>query len=122
MSNLAARLLTAALVVPVLLVAIFWSNPIGVWVIVIVATGLALREWFVVSMTDDISRWLGVATGLAYSAALYWLTSFAFAAVAMLVLFAFLISLARVGDTTKSLHAATERVSITAFGVLYCGL
>jgi phosphatidate cytidylyltransferase len=122
MSNLAARLLTAALVVPVLLAAIFWSNPLGVWVIVIVATGLALREWFVVSMTDDVSRWLGVATGLAYSAALYWFTQFAFAAVAMLVLFAFLISLARVGNTAKSLRQATERVSITAFGVLYCGL
>src|SRR5262245_29782485 len=122
MSNLTARLLTAALVVPILLLAIFWGNPIGVWVIVIVATGLALREWFVVSMTDDISRWLGVATGLAYSAALYWLTPFAFAAVAMLVLFAFLISLARVGDTAKSLRAAAERVGVTAFGVLYCGL
>src|SRR5262249_12088112 len=48
MSNLAARLLTAALVVPVLLVAIFWQNPIGVWVLVYVATGLALREWFTV--------------------------------------------------------------------------
>jgi phosphatidate cytidylyltransferase len=122
MSNLTARLLTAALVVPVLLAAIFWGNPIGVWVIVIVATLLALREWFTVSMTDEVSRWLGIATGLAYSAALYWLTEFAFAAVAMLVLFAFLISLFRVGDTLETMRAAAERVGVTAFGVLYCGL
>jgi phosphatidate cytidylyltransferase len=123
MSNLAARLLTAALVVPVLLVAIFWSNPIGVWVIVIVATGLALREWFTVTMGDDsVALWLGVAIGLAYGSALYWLTRFAFESVAMLVLFSFLASLVRVGDTPETMRKAAERVGVTAFGVLYCGL
>ena len=34
MSNLAARLLTAAVLIPVLIVAIVWSNPIAVWAIV----------------------------------------------------------------------------------------
>ena len=33
MSNLAARLLTAAVLVPILIVAIRWDNPIGVWAI-----------------------------------------------------------------------------------------
>src|SRR5262245_45139902 len=122
MSNLAARLLTAALIIPVLLVALFWSNPIGVWLLVVVSTLLALREWFTVTLTDPGSRWIGIATGLGYAVALYWMTAYAFVLVTGVVLLAFLSSLARVGDSPETLRAAAERVGITTFGALYCGL
>ncbi len=122
MSNLAARLLTAALIVPVLLAAIFWSNPIGTWIIVLLFGFLALREWFGVTMADGVSRWSGIVVGLAYAAGLYWVTPYAYALVIAVVLLAFLLSLARVGDTPETMKAAVERVGVTTFGVLYCGL
>ena len=53
MSNLAARLLTAAVLIPVLVVAIRWSNPIGVWAIVYVATFLGLREYYNMTLAKE---------------------------------------------------------------------
>ena len=45
LGNLAARLLTVALVIPLLVLAIHWSNPIGVALVVLTASVVGLREW-----------------------------------------------------------------------------
>jgi phosphatidate cytidylyltransferase len=125
MSNLAARVLTAALIVPVLLVAIFWTRPVGVFAVVLVATAFALREWFAITTRDASARALGVVLGIGYSAAAYGFAGRGAAWPALgvgVVMAAFTGSLARVGDTPASMRAAAERAAVTAFGILYCGL
>lgn len=73
MSNLAARLLTAVVAIPILLGAIFWSNPIAVYAIVFIATGLGLREWANMTMpaAPGAEKAFGIAIGLALSALIY---------------------------------------------------
>ncbi len=44
MSNLALRLLTAALLIPLLIAAIRWRDPLGVWLWVFFAQVTGLRE------------------------------------------------------------------------------
>ncbi len=76
MSNLVARVLTAVVAVPILLAAIFWSNPLAVYAIVFLATGIGLREWVNMTMPGSSvgERALVVALGLALSAQLYFRT------------------------------------------------
>ena len=76
MSNLLARFLTALVVVPILLAAMFWSNPLGVYAMVFVASGLALREWVNMTMQGAPvgERALGVVLGLAITTQLFFRT------------------------------------------------
>ena len=53
MSNLAARLLTAALLIPVLIFAIRWENPIGVWAEVYLAASPGRGLWLPADPTLD---------------------------------------------------------------------
>jgi phosphatidate cytidylyltransferase len=75
MGNLAARLATAVVVIPVLIAAIEWRNPVGVWALVIAATAIGLREWMAMAMpaSDAVDRFVAVAVGTALGAASYWL-------------------------------------------------
>ena len=77
MGNLTARLLTAAAVVPLLLAAIFWSNPLGVFAVVTVSTGLGLREWVNMTMPSApvAERGFGVLLGLVLTTQLYFCTA-----------------------------------------------
>jgi phosphatidate cytidylyltransferase len=74
MSNLAARLLTAAVAIPVLVAAIVWSNPIAVWALVFAATGVGLREFYNMTLANEpvSERVFGVVIGLGCAAAFYW--------------------------------------------------
>ena len=76
MSNLAARLLTAVVAVPLLILAIHWSNPIGGLGIVFVATALGLREFYGMTHADGsrhrARRSRVVARARAVAAVLYW--------------------------------------------------
>src|SRR5258706_2249808 len=75
MGNLAARILTALVLLPILIAAIRWSNPIGVWAIVYVATFLGLREFYNMTLAREpaAERYFGVALGMAFAAVVYWL-------------------------------------------------
>jgi len=74
-SNLAARILTAVLLIPVLVAAIRWSNPLGVWLCVYLATFLGLREFYNMTLATQpvVERGFAVAVGMGFAAALYWL-------------------------------------------------
>lgn len=123
MSNLAARLLTAAVVVPVLIVAIRWSNPIAVWTIVYVATFLGLREYYNMTLAHEpvAERASGVVLGMAFAATVYWFEGsphILLAAVAGLTVASFLFYLFRYRDMTT----VAGRVAHMITGVLYVGL
>ncbi len=121
MGNLAARLLTAVVVVPVLIAAIEWRNPIGVWAIVIVATGIGLREWTGMTMkgADTVERAVVVLIGCAVGAELYWIGDTAFAltlagaAIATLLFFLF---------RYRDIEAVAVRMIAALAGYVYVAL
>jgi phosphatidate cytidylyltransferase len=120
-SNLAARLLTAAVLIPVLVVAILWSNPIGVWVLVFIATFLGLREYYNMTLAKEplLERGFGIALGMALAAAIYWLDSAMLISVlAGVTLSSFLFYLFRYRD----MDTVAARVAQMITGTLYVAL
>jgi phosphatidate cytidylyltransferase len=123
MSNLAARLLTAAVLIPVLVVAINWSNPVGVWAVVFLATFLGLREYYNMSMPKEplSERGFAIALALGFAAAVYWFDGQPMvipASLAAMTLLAFLFYLFRYRD----METVAARVAAMLSGALYVGL
>lgn len=123
MSNLAARILTAVVAVPILILAILWHNPLAVWGIVFAATGVGLYEFYGMTLAAQprSERLVAVALGLAFSAAVYWASTHPSAilvALAGVTLGAFLFYLMRYGD----MATVAARVSATLAGIVYVGL
>jgi phosphatidate cytidylyltransferase len=121
LGNLAARFVTAGVLIPVLIAAIQWDNPVGVWAVVFVATALGLREWM--NMTQKEAplgeRLFGVALGLAIAATLYWAPpSVHAAAIAGATIVGFLFYLFRYGD----MDSVARRYTAMMAGVLYVGV
>ena len=65
MSNLLLRFLTAVVAVPLLILAIAWQEPYGVWAWVLIAQVAGLREWMNMTLPTDpkATRVLGVLAG-----------------------------------------------------------
>lgn len=120
MSNLAARLLTAAVLIPLLIAAIQWSNPIGVWAIVYVATFLGLREFYNMTLKEQptVERCVGVALGMTFAAILYWAPLAAPVALAGVTLGAFLYCL----FAYRVMETVAQRVAALVAGVSYVAL
>jgi phosphatidate cytidylyltransferase len=121
MSNLVARLLTAVVLIPVLLGAILWQSPLGVWAIVFTATGLGLNEFYKMTLPNEpaLERGFGVLLGLAFGAALYWYGGEVVVAVlAGVTLAAFLFYLFRY----REMESVARRVTAMLTGILYVSL
>lgn len=123
MSNLAARLLTAALLIPILVAAIWWSNPLGVWLCVYLATFLGLREFYNMTLGKQpvSERAFSVVLGMGFAAAFYWLDDVpgaTGAALAGVVIFSFLFYLFRYRD----MDSVATRFTASLAGVLYVAL
>src|SRR5438132_1185260 len=74
MSNLALRFLTAGLLIPLLVAAIHWKEPYGVWLWVFFAQLAGLREWMAMTLpTEPVSKRFGVIVGTLCALALFWL-------------------------------------------------
>jgi phosphatidate cytidylyltransferase len=122
-SNLAARLLTAVGLIPLLVVAIRWSNPIGVWGLVYVATFIGLREFYNMTLAKEpvIERGFGIVLGLVLGAVVYWLDAVPMALAATLAgitIAAFLFFLFRYRDIETVSGRAAQMIA----GVLYVAL
>src|SRR5690348_4743143 len=99
MSNLTARLLTAAVAIPILVAAIRWINPIAVWLLIFGATIIGLREFYNMTLAKQpvSERAFGVVVGAVCGAALYWFDDdalvipsvFAFATIASFLFYLF---------------------------------
>src|SRR5256885_1552924 len=103
MSNLLARVLTAIVVVPFLIAAIQWRNPIAVELIVVVAGAIGLREWMGMTLKGRpaADHAAGVVLGTAYLASLIFLGEVPLAPPAVLAgatIAALLYNLFRYGD------------------------
>ena len=118
LDNLSVRFLSVAPLVPLLVLAIEWERPIGVWAIVFVATGIALVEYFGMALADRTEQIFGVAAGLAAAALAYWGGPAAIAIVPLVVIVPALFYLFRFGD----LATVMQRIGLTSFGLIYAGL
>jgi len=121
LGNLAARFATAGVLIPVLVAAIQWQNPVGVWAVVFVATALGLREWM--NMTQPtapvVEKAVGVLLGLGVGAAIYWAPPAFHAPVfAGVTIGGFLFYLFRYGD----IDSVGKRYTAMMAGVLYVGV
>ncbi|MFT3754942.1 MAG: phosphatidate cytidylyltransferase [Pseudoxanthomonas sp.] len=122
MSNLLLRFLTAVVAVPLLILAINWREPYGVYLWVLAAQITGLREWMNMTLPRElpVTRWLGVAVGVGYGALLCWypdaqLVLLGLCAVTIIGFLQFLF-----------LHGAIEtvaqRVSMWITGIFYAGI
>lgn len=120
-SNLAIRLLTAAVVVPPLLALLFKGPAWGFFALVLVATAVAASELFRMTHPDDaVARGIGVVTTLGAGAATYWFSSDARALltmVAAVTLIGLLTPLWRLGD----MQSAALRTVAGVAGPFYVG-
>lgn len=123
MNNLLARVLTAAVVLPFLILAINWREPYAVWALVFVATVIGLAEWMRLALpiSPAAERWFGIVLGALFALALYWLGErpwLATAASTGVVLAVFLFYLFRFSP----METAARRIALMTAGIFYVGL
>jgi phosphatidate cytidylyltransferase len=121
MSNLVARLLTAGALIPLLILAINWSNPIAVWGIVFTATLLGLNEFYSMTMPKEPlgERIFGIVVGLGFAASLYWYGGeIAIAVLTGATLLTFLYYLFAYRD----MESVARRLTATWGGLLYVAM
>jgi len=120
MSNLALRALTAVVALPLVGALVFWREPLGFGVLVLVVAALALTEYtgLMLATAPRRLRLAVIAIGVALAAAIYlrpelgavWVLA-AVVAVSTAVLF-------EPGDIT----GAGARLGLAGFGVVYLGV
>jgi phosphatidate cytidylyltransferase len=120
LSNLALRVLTAVVALPLLAALIVWREPLGFGVLVLVVAGLALTEYAAMTLSAASARLRAavVAIGVALAAAVYlrpelglvWVLA-ALVAVATSVLL-----------DPGEIAGAGARLGLAGFGVCYLGL
>jgi phosphatidate cytidylyltransferase len=122
MSNLLLRFLTAVVAVPLLIAAIQWDRPLGVWLWVLAAQLTGLREWMTMTLPKEspLTRWLGVLCGTALGTALIWsedsqllLTGLCGVTIVGLIYFLF-----KHGE----IETVAQRLSLWLAGILYAGV
>jgi phosphatidate cytidylyltransferase len=120
MSNLALRVLTAVVALPLLGALIFWSEPLGFGILVVIVAGLALTEYvhLVLGSASGRLRAEVVAVGVALAAAFYLRPELGAAWVAGAVIAASTAVLLEPGD----IAGAGARLGLAGFGVVYLGL
>ena len=120
MSNLVLRLLTAVVLIPLLIAAIQWSDPLGVWLWVFLAQVTGLREWMNMMMPGEppARRAFGVVLGSACAAGLFWLpqgASLLLLSTATIAAFLFFLF------TFQPIETVAARISSMVTGILYAG-
>jgi phosphatidate cytidylyltransferase len=121
-SNLAKRLLTAAVLIPVLVASAWCPRPEGVWTMVFLFTLAGLDEFFRMTLPDASRREhaFAVGAGGAFAATFFWCPDreaplLLLTATVMVALGARLLS-------GRELREAAGRTGITLLGILYVGL
>ena len=122
MSNLLLRFLTAVVAVPLLILAINWDKPYGVWLWVLVAQITGLREWMAMTLPGEsrLTRWLGVLVGVGFASAVCWVPDpqVVLLGLCAATIIGFLYFLFRHG----AIETVAQRVSMWLTGLLYAGV
>jgi phosphatidate cytidylyltransferase len=120
MSNLALRVLTAVVALPLVGALIMWREPLGFGLFVLVVAGLALTEYvgMMLSTARERLRVAIVAVGLALGVGVYLRPELALVWVLGAVVASAAVVLLEPGDVASS----GPRLGMAGFGVLYLGL
>jgi phosphatidate cytidylyltransferase len=118
LGNTAVRVITVAPLIPLLLMAIGWSQPYAVWGIVLVATAIALIEYFAITLDDAVDRNVGIGLGLALALVAYWGGPATMVILPLTVIVPALYLLFRFRD----LATVVPRAGLMTLGVVYAGL
>lgn len=122
MSNLLLRFLTAVVAVPLLILAINWDRPYGVWLWVLAAQITGLREWMAMTLPGEsaLTRWLGVGVGVAFASAVCWVhdPQVLLLGLCAATIIGFLYFLFCHG----AIETVAQRVSMWLAGLLYAGV
>lgn len=120
MSNLALRILTAAVLIPVVGVLVAWRQPWGWGAFVILVVAACLVEYAVMMLRDRPAGERGavVAVGVALACGVYLAPDQALGLVAGAIVLLGLAFLVRPGD----IETVGARLGKAAFGVFYVGL
>lgn len=122
MSNLLLRFLTAVVAVPLLILAINWHQPYGVWLWVLLAQITGLREWMAMTLPKEPlgTRWFGVAAGVAFGSVVCWVpdSQVLLLGLCAVTIVGFLLFLFRHG----AIETVASRVSLWLTGILYAGV
>ena len=117
--NLIHRFATAFALIPILILAINWDDPYGVYGLVSLATMIALREYFMMCLDDPIDRVFGIALGMIVSQLIYWWVPggyiVALPATALVPALYYLFRF-------RELEQVANRLGLTVFGVLYASV
>ncbi|MFH0900999.1 MAG: phosphatidate cytidylyltransferase [Pseudomonadota bacterium] len=117
--NLAARLGTAAVLAPVVIVSVELRQPEWLWALVFLATMISLHEFFAMTMKDAVERWVGICMGGVAAVVLFFGSDKAFSlALPAVVLCPALFYLFRPRD----LPTVNTRAATMSFGVVYAGV
>jgi phosphatidate cytidylyltransferase len=118
LGNLAARVATAVVLVPPLLLAIDARRPEWVWGVVFAATGIALHEYFAMTFDDAVERAVGILLGLGAAALLYWHRAGGAIVLPGVVVLPALFLLFRY----RELDTVVARLGKMSFGLVYAGV
>ena len=122
MTNLAKRVLTAAVLIPILVASAYCPRPDGVWTLVFLFTLAGLDEFFRMTLPDASRRehLFAVGAGGVFAATLFWCPDRE--APLLLLAGTVMIALAARLTSGRELREAAGRTGITLLGILYVGL
>jgi phosphatidate cytidylyltransferase len=121
LGNLAARIVVAAVAIPLLLLAVYQDRSWIVWALVFAASLVAMDEFFAMAGHDRTERRIAIVLGGAICAGFYWLPPrFAPSTLALVAAFILpaLVYLFRFGE----LASAAARLAYTTTGIVYAGI
>jgi phosphatidate cytidylyltransferase len=120
LKNTLLRVGTALVLAPLVVLLALWSNPLGLWALVLVATGLAINEFLGMAPggTDLVDRIVVIALGLGLSAGLYFRPEQAVALSAGTVVLVLGYGVARY----RVMETIGGRLSTWLAGIFYCGV
>jgi phosphatidate cytidylyltransferase len=120
MSNLALRVLTAVVALPLVGALVFWREPLGFGILVLIVAGLALTEYvhLVLASATKGLRAEVVAIGVALAAAFYLRPELGGVWVATAIMAAATAVLLQPGE----IQGSGARLGLAGFGVVYLGL
>ncbi len=119
-SNLALRVASAAVGLPLIGVVVLWRNSLGMAALVLLVVALGLREYVALLMADapPVQRWAVLVVGITFAVAVYQRPAMTFALAA--------VALVGVGISTLlapgPIDRAAGRLGIGVFGVFYLSL
>jgi phosphatidate cytidylyltransferase len=120
LGNLAQRLISAVIALPLIAALILWQQPWGFGALVLLVAAIGLREYGSIALAGTgVGLRAGIVVlGVGLTAGLYVLPAFAM----VWVLAAFMATAALVLFDPGEIPAAGNRLGLAAFGVFYLGL